>query len=78
MDLFQEIRQKNLDGAAPLAVRMRPRTLTEFVGQEHFLGEGKLLRRLVESDFTGPVNIGYVLYYASLLSKTGQGCEVGC
>jgi putative ATPase len=64
MDLFQEIRQKNLDGAAPLAVRMRPRTLAEFVGQEHFLGEGKLLRRLVEADrlssliFYGPPGTG--------------------
>jgi putative ATPase len=34
----------------PLAVRARPRTLNEFVGQEHILGEGKLLRRLIESD----------------------------
>lgn len=35
---------------APLAERMRPSTLEEFVGQEHLLGEGKLLRRLIESD----------------------------
>ncbi len=50
MDLFAESRQKNLNRVAPLAVRMRPRTLDEFVGQEHFLGPGKLLRRMLEAD----------------------------
>ncbi len=35
---------------APLAARMRPRTLDEFVGQEHIVGEGKLLRRAIEAD----------------------------
>src|SRR5438093_4902765 len=34
----------------PLATRMRPRTLDEFVGQEHILGPGKLLRRAIEAD----------------------------
>ncbi|MGE0886982.1 MAG: replication-associated recombination protein A [Blastocatellales bacterium] len=38
------------DPAAPLAERMRPRTLEEFVGQEHLLASGKLLRRLIEED----------------------------
>jgi putative ATPase len=36
--------------SAPLAARMRPRTLDEFVGQEHILGPGKLLRRAIEAD----------------------------
>jgi len=36
--------------SAPLAARMRPRTLEEFVGQEHILGPGKLLRRAIEAD----------------------------
>src|SRR5438874_6941036 len=36
--------------AAPLATRMRPRSLEEFVGQEHILGPGKLLRRAIEAD----------------------------
>jgi len=35
---------------APLAERMRPRSIEEFRGQEHILGQGKLLRRLIESD----------------------------
>src|SRR5262245_25527919 len=38
---------------APLAARMRPRTLDEFVGQEHILGPGKLLRRAIEADRIG-------------------------
>ncbi|MFH2138900.1 MAG: replication-associated recombination protein A [Candidatus Omnitrophota bacterium] len=38
------------DKDVPLAIRMRPRTLAEFVGQQHLLSEGKLLRRLIDSD----------------------------
>jgi len=64
MDLFADSRKKNLDRAAPLAVRMRPRSLDEFVGQQHFLGPGKLLRRMLEADrltsviFYGPPGTG--------------------
>ncbi|MDP9175154.1 MAG: replication-associated recombination protein A [Planctomycetota bacterium] len=64
MDLFAESRQKNLQRVAPLAVRMRPRSLDEFAGQEHFLGPGKLLRRMLEADrltsviFYGPPGTG--------------------
>ena len=41
------------DSGQPLAARLRPRTLDEFAGQKHLLGEGKVLRRLIESDKTG-------------------------
>jgi putative ATPase len=64
MDLFAPMRQKNLDRAAPLAARMRPRSLDEFAGQQHFLGPGKLLRRMLEADrltsiiFYGPPGTG--------------------
>ena len=64
MELFGEIRRKNFERVAPLAVRMRPRTLDEFVGQQHFLGPGKLLRRMLEADrltsviFYGPPGTG--------------------
>jgi putative ATPase len=64
MDLFAESRKKNLARVAPLAVRMRPQTLDEFVGQQHFLGPGKLLRRMLEADrltsiiFYGPPGTG--------------------
>jgi putative ATPase len=50
MDLFEHSRKEQIKRAAPLAARMRPRTLEEFVGQEHILGEGRLLRRAIESD----------------------------
>ena len=48
----------------PLAARLRPRTLEEFAGQKHLLGEGKILRRLIEGDkigsmiFWGPPGVG--------------------
>ena len=49
-DLFQSAHEANLQRALPLAARMRPRSLDEFIGQEHFLGPGKLLRRLLQAD----------------------------
>jgi putative ATPase len=63
-DLFHAAHEANLKKAQPLAARMRPRTLDEFLGQEHFLGPGKLLRRLLQSDrlssviFYGPPGTG--------------------
>ena len=64
MSLFEAVEQENLTRAAPLAARMRPRTLDEFVGQQHFLGPGKLLRRMLRADrinsavFYGPPGTG--------------------
>lgn len=64
MDLFAGQRQKNVDRVAPLAVRMRPRSLEEFTGQTHILGKGKMLRRMLEADrifsiiFYGPPGTG--------------------
>jgi putative ATPase len=50
-DLFDETQEiESGDADAPLATRMRPRALEEFVGQEHILGPGKLLRRAIEAD----------------------------
>src|SRR5512136_2458803 len=49
-DLFDHAMQARLDAEAPLAARMRPRTLDEFVGQEHIVGPGKLLRRAIQAD----------------------------
>jgi putative ATPase len=56
--LFQAAHEANLHSAQPLAARIRPRSLEEFVGQEHFLGEGKLLRRLLVAD-----RLGSVIFY---------------
>ena len=56
--LFDASERENRIKALPLAARMRPSALSEFVGQEHFLGEGKLLRRLLKSD-----RLGSVIFY---------------
>jgi putative ATPase len=58
IDLFRQAHEANLKKAQPLAARMRPRSLDEFAGQEHFLGEGKLLRRLLQAD-----RLSSVLFY---------------
>lgn len=49
-DLFEHARREEREREQPLAARMRPRTLEDFVGQEGILGPGKLLRRAIESD----------------------------
>ena len=64
MGLFNESEQRQIREQAPLAVRMRPRTPDEFVGQGHFFGPGKLLRRMIDADrlqsaiFYGPPGTG--------------------
>lgn len=58
MDLLEMNLNKILGKEAPLAVRMRPRNLNEFIGQEHILGEGKVLRKAIEAD-----NLKSVLFY---------------
>ena len=58
MSLFEASENANRQEALPLAARMRPASLDEFVGQRHFLGEGKLLRRLLKAD-----RLGSVIFY---------------
>jgi len=58
MSLFDAQEETNRRSALPLAARMRPAQLSEFVGQGHFLGEGKLLRRLLKAD-----RLGSVIFY---------------
>ena len=50
MDLFDHSLQEQLEHQAPLADRMRPQTLDEIVGQDHIIGEGRLLRRAIHAD----------------------------
>jgi putative ATPase len=64
-DLFEEAQESEAtNAAAPLAARMRPRSLEQFVGQQHILAPGKLLRRAIEADrlpsviFYGPPGTG--------------------
>jgi putative ATPase len=49
MDLFEQKYQESMQKEAPLAARMRPCTLDEFVGQEHIIGQGRVLRKAIES-----------------------------
>ena len=64
MDLFDYVREKNMDKDAPLASRLRPSTLEEVVGQQHIIGKDKLLYRAIKADklssiiFYGPPGTG--------------------
>jgi putative ATPase len=58
VSLFAESERRQRERVQPLAARMRPRTLAEFVGQQHFLGQGKLLLRLIQAD-----RLGSVIFY---------------
>ena len=64
MDLFEYVREKNLEKEAPLASRLRPTTLEEVVGQQHIIGKDKLLYRAIKADklssiiFYGPPGTG--------------------
>ncbi|MHC4557604.1 MAG: replication-associated recombination protein A [Planctomycetota bacterium] len=74
--LFSEPEQTNIASAAPLAVRMRPRKLDEFIGQRHFLGPDKLLTRMLEADrlssliFYGPPGVGKTSLAAVIANYT--------
>ena len=50
MDLFEYARTKTMQTEAPLASRIRPRTLDEVVGQQHIIGRDKLLYRAIRAD----------------------------
>jgi putative ATPase len=65
MDLFAKDKKQKA-GNEPLASRMRPRSLEDFIGQEHILGKDKLLRRLIESDTISSL----ILYGPSGCGKT--------
>ena len=64
MDLFDYMKEKHSENESPLASRMRPRTLSEVVGQQHIIGRGRLLYRAIRADkltsviFYGPPGTG--------------------
>lgn len=75
MDLFEYNIEQNMKKNAPLAARMRPESLEEFVGQEHIIGKGKLLYRAIKADqlnsviFYGPPGTGKTTL-AKIIAKT--------
>ena len=81
-DLFEQERHEDQRRVLPLAARMRPRTLDEFVGQEELLGEGKLLRRAIETDrlfssliLWGPPGSGKTSLAAIIAQRTSSHFE---
>ncbi len=76
MDLFDHHRQQQIEAEAPLAARMRPRTLQEYVGQGHILAPGRLLRRAIEADqlssliFYGPPGTGKTTLARVIANRT--------
>jgi putative ATPase len=76
MSLFAQAEAENFRRAQPLAARMRPRTLAEFAGQQQFLGEGKLLWRLLKANrlesliFYGPPGTGKTTLAQLLAGET--------
>ena len=76
IDLFDQAAQASTEAAMPLAARMRPRALNEFVGQEDIIGPGKLLRRAIEADelssaiFWGPPGSGKSSLAATIAKTT--------
>ena len=76
-DLWSPIRTERRAKAAPLAVRVRPRTLDEIAGQQHCLAPGSLLRRLIEQDalqsmiVAGPPGTGKTTLAEVIAARTG-------
>ncbi|MGQ9600085.1 MAG: AAA family ATPase [Anaerolineae bacterium] len=81
MDLFTHAQKEAIEREAPLAARMRPRTLDEFVGQEHIVGPGRLLRRAIQADqlssviFYGPPGTGKTTLAAIIANTTRSHFE---
>jgi len=81
-NLFEHSRREQIRRQAPLAARMRPRTLDQFVGQEHIVGEGRLLRRAIKADrlfssliFWGPPGVGKTALATIVANSTERHFE---
>ena len=75
MDLFELNRQRELEKSAPLADRLRPKNLKDYIGQDHLVGEGKIINRMIKADriysmiFYGPPGVGKTTL-AKIISET--------
>ena len=75
MDLFELNRQRELEKSAPLADRIRPKNLKDYIGQDHLVGDGKIISRMIKADriysmiFYGPPGVGKTTL-AKIISET--------
>lgn len=83
MDLFEYMAEQKKDAEAPLASRLRPRTLDEVVGQQHLVGKGKMLYRMIQADrlssviFYGPPGTGKTTLARVIANTTSaEFCQI--
>ena len=81
MDLFELNRQRELEKSAPLADRLRPSNLDDYLGQDHLISDGKIINRMIKADriysmiFYGPPGVGKTSLAKIISEKTNMAFE---
>lgn len=81
MDLFELNRINQLEKSAPLADRLRPKDLSDYLGQDHLIGDGKIINRMIKADriysmiFYGPPGVGKTSLAKIISQKTNMAFE---